>query len=174
MTSAEVREELVNALDLDLVGPTPEGLGDPAERLDQPPSRWYLAGFLVPANAAETQANDAEVEDDALETAEPPGATDDDTPRERTAVRERRLPSSIGLSVLLPAEAKHLRVRVTWGDYRPEVVEGAEIWRRIAREEWVELDVSNPVNQPREIEVEETEGLTEALMERAVGAIFSE
>ena len=33
MTSAEVREELVNALRIDLVGPTPEGLGDAAERL---------------------------------------------------------------------------------------------------------------------------------------------
>ena len=39
MTSAEVREELVNALQLDLVGPTPDGLGDGAERLDQTPSR---------------------------------------------------------------------------------------------------------------------------------------
>ena len=123
MTSAEVREELVNALQLDLVGPTPEGLGDPAERLDQAPSRWYLTGFLVPANAGETQANDVDADDDIGETAEPPGATDDDTPRERTAVRERRLPSSMGLSVLLPGEAKWLSVRVTWGYYRLEAAE---------------------------------------------------
>ncbi|HEY6343097.1 MAG TPA: DISARM system helicase DrmA [Bryobacteraceae bacterium] len=174
MTSAEIREELVNALELDLIGPTPEELGDAAERLDQPPSRWYLTGFLVPANARETQATDAEVEDDALETAEPPGATDDDTPRERTAVRERRLPSSIGLSVLLPAEAKRLRARVTWGDYRPEILEGAETWKRTAREEWVELDVRNPVSQPREVEVPGSGGLTVALLVRAVGAAFAE
>ena len=55
MTSAEVREELMNALQLDLVGPTPEGLGDAAERLDQAPSRRYLTGFLVPANAGQAQ-----------------------------------------------------------------------------------------------------------------------
>ena len=120
MTSAEVREELVNALQLDLVGPTPEGLGDPAERLDQAPSRWYLTGFLVPANAGQAQVTDADADDDLLETAQPPGATDDDTPRERTAIRERRLPSSMGLSVLLPGEARSLSVRVTWGDYRTE------------------------------------------------------
>ena len=83
MTSAEVREELVNALQLDLVGPTPEGLGDPAERLDQAPSRWYLTGFLVPANAGQTQVTDADADDDLLETAEPPGATDPSRARRR-------------------------------------------------------------------------------------------
>ncbi|HEY7335051.1 MAG TPA: DISARM system helicase DrmA [Bryobacteraceae bacterium] len=175
MTSAEVREELVRALQLDLVGPTPEGLGDAEERLDQPPSRWYLTGFLVPAGAGEAQATDAEVEDDTLETAEPPGATDDDAPRERTAARERRLPSSIGLSVLLPAEAKVLRVRATWGDYRRETPDasGPEIWKRAAREEWVDLDVSKPVNQPREKEIPGSGGLTVALLVRPAGAAFA-
>ena len=176
MTSAEVREELVNALQLDLVGPTPDGLGDGAERLDQSPSRWYLTGFLVPANAGQTQVTDADADDDVLETAEPPGATDDDTPRERTAVRERRLPSSIGLSVLLPGEARRLGVRVTWGDYRLEATEttGQEIWKRTARSENVDLDVSLPVGQPVETEVPGSEGLFVALLVRPLGAAFSE
>jgi Helicase conserved C-terminal domain len=176
MTSAEVREELVNALQLDLVGPTPEGLGDPAERLDQAPSRWYLTGFLVPANAGQDQVIDADVDDDALETAEPPGATDDDTPLERTAVRERRLPSSMGLSVLLPGDASRLGVRVTWGDYRPEVAEaaGQEIWRRKARTEDVNLDVSRAVDQPLETEVPMSDGLFVALLVRPIGAALSE
>lgn len=176
MTSAEVREELVNALQLDLVGPTPEGVGDAAERLDQAPSRWYLTGFLVPANAGQTQVTDADADDDVLETAEPAGATDDDTPRERTAVRERRLPSSIGLSVLLPGEARRLSVRVTWGDYRSEGVEtsGQEIWKRTARNESVDLDVRMPVGQPVETEVPGSEGLFVALLVRPLGAAFSE
>lgn len=46
MTSVEVREQLVDALRLDLVGPleTAAGrqLGDPNELLSQAPSRWYL------------------------------------------------------------------------------------------------------------------------------------
>ena len=47
MTSSDVRDKLVEALVLDLIGP----IDDPAranERLDQSPSRWYLTGFLVP------------------------------------------------------------------------------------------------------------------------------
>ena len=176
MTSAEVREELVNALQLDLVGPTPEGLGDPAERLDQAPSRWYLTGFLVPAGAGETQVTDADADDDVLETAEPPGATDDDTPRERTAVRERRLPSSMGLSVLLPGEARSLRVRVTWGDYRTDTAETGEpeTWRRKARDERVPLDVSLPVDQATEHEVPDSQGLFVALLVRPLGASLLE
>ncbi len=52
MTSADVRHELVSALQLDLVGPR-AGLGDVAETLPQNPSRWYLTGFLVPFDAGE-------------------------------------------------------------------------------------------------------------------------
>jgi hypothetical protein len=48
-TSAEIRDRLKTELRLDLVGP---GSGDdPAlsgEVLPDPPSRWYLTGFLVP------------------------------------------------------------------------------------------------------------------------------
>ena len=108
MTSTEVREELVDALQMDLVGPTPEGLGDPAEWLDQAPSRWYLTGFLVPAASGPNQARDVGAGADTLETAEPAGETDDEIPRERPAVGERRLPSSVGLTVLLPEAAQRL------------------------------------------------------------------
>ena len=43
MNSVAVREKLVEALRLGLVGPA-ENLGDPAEVLPQAPSRWYLTG----------------------------------------------------------------------------------------------------------------------------------
>jgi hypothetical protein len=51
-TSAEVRERLVQALKLDLVGPwAGHALAD--ERLPGwvRPSNWYLTGFLIPADA---------------------------------------------------------------------------------------------------------------------------
>lgn len=41
MNSFQVRERLVEALKLDLVGPT-DGVGAIDEVLPQPPSRWYL------------------------------------------------------------------------------------------------------------------------------------
>ena len=55
-SSLEVRDYLVNALKLDLVGPGPN---DPlaAERLPgwERPSTWYLTGFLIPAAAPPEQ-----------------------------------------------------------------------------------------------------------------------
>ena len=55
MTSPlEVRQELVDALQLDLIGPTGP-LGNHKEVLTQTPSRWYLTGFLVPTDADEDQ-----------------------------------------------------------------------------------------------------------------------
>ena len=60
MTPADVRAQLVAALQLDLVGPH-DGIGDAAETLPQHPSRWYLTGFLVPFDAGESQANDEEL-----------------------------------------------------------------------------------------------------------------
>ena len=51
LRSAEIRGKLVDALRLDLVGPS-ETLGDAKEALPQSPSRWYLTGFLGPARCS--------------------------------------------------------------------------------------------------------------------------
>ena len=47
-TPAEVRQHLIDALQLDLIGPIPDDEAHAAEIINQPPSRWYLSGFLVP------------------------------------------------------------------------------------------------------------------------------
>ena len=57
-TSAQVRSQLVTALELDLIGPTQRVLralgadaqGLETEALDRLPSSWYPTGFLVPTN----------------------------------------------------------------------------------------------------------------------------
>ena len=69
MSAAEVRTKLVEALELDLVGPT-NGVGDPAEVLAVPPSRWYLTGFLVPLGARPEQRRDETAEEEVDEAAE--------------------------------------------------------------------------------------------------------
>ena len=77
--SAEVREEIVRTLRLDLVGPWAEHpLTD--ERLPGwvRPSNWYLTGFLVPRGAPADQCGDADV-DDGPEVAESAGLGDDST-----------------------------------------------------------------------------------------------
>jgi hypothetical protein len=50
MTPVEVRDHLVHAVGLDLIGPDRDSdLRD--EVLPQSPSRWYLTGYLVPQDA---------------------------------------------------------------------------------------------------------------------------
>ena len=64
-TSAQVRSQLIQALTLDLVGPTPDILAQleldgrtedatelREELLDRPPNRWYQAGFLIPSETS--------------------------------------------------------------------------------------------------------------------------
>ena len=132
MTAAEVRSKLAAALQLDLVGP-PDGLGSLTEVLPQAPSRWYLTGFLVPLDADDLQRVD-EDSNEEVEAANDAGGADDATPTEPASARKRFLPSSIGLSVLVPESAKNLRVRVRWGDYKlRKVADGhgsGEEWER--------------------------------------------
>ena len=58
-TSTAVRARLVDALRRDLIGPGPTDADLFDERLEAPPSRWYLAGFLAPAPDGKARAADA-------------------------------------------------------------------------------------------------------------------
>ena len=116
--STAVRDYLVDALRLDLIGPRPENKVLQRERLPQAPSRWYLAGFLVPSDATQGQrAQDTEEEID--EPVEPSQGGDDATQPERGSGKRAFLPSSMGLSVLLDTSATQLDIAVNWGDYAP-------------------------------------------------------
>src|ERR1022692_2193890 len=163
MNSAEVRSKLVEALELDLVGPRP-GLGDANEILPQSPSRWYLTGFLVPIDAASSQKvdEDATEEVDSAES----GGVDDDEPPERGSARNRIFASSMGLSVLVPAEAKTLDVKVTWGDYEPRTA--PEGWARAPREKLLPLALPAKSATSIETPVPESKGLKVALLVRPV------
>jgi hypothetical protein len=116
MTSVEVREELIHALRLDLIGPGP-GDQHESEILPQAPSRWYLTGFLVPYEAPESQRRDA-VSDEQLDLAGMTGGTDDDERPERASGRKVFLPSSLGISVLVPANCEVINITAFWGDYK--------------------------------------------------------
>lgn len=84
------------ALQLHLVGPH-DSIGDVTELLPQHPSWWYLTGFLVPFEAGESQANDADAGDD-IDGAGERGSTDDDQTPEQVAATNTRFTSSMGLS----------------------------------------------------------------------------
>jgi hypothetical protein len=171
MTPVQVRSKLVDALRLDLVGPSGQ-LGNPAEVLPQAPSRWYLTGFLVPIEAESSQRTD-EAGTEGVDEAGGPGGLDDDVVPEPAAARQRYLPSSAGLSVLVPKDARHLRVGVTWGDYHLRS-EASQEWLRTARCGNVAIDLSKTSGKAKEVEVPGSAGLRVACLARPVGSLSAE
>src|SRR5581483_5117498 len=132
--SVDIRAKLVDAFRRDLVGPGPQDAHLATERLSENPSRWYLTGFLAPADDPLTQSGPDESEDEEnpaaqeemeIDIEEPAdegagGAAGDAETPEAPNTKRRFLPSSIGLTVLLPPEVTEIEARVCWGDYRTE------------------------------------------------------
>lgn len=87
-TAADIRKELVDVLELDLVGPYGV-LGLQDEVLRQPPSLWYLTGFLVPVEASDAQKEDTDAQDEADELNDSSGADDAAAPEAVTARKAR-------------------------------------------------------------------------------------
>lgn len=117
--SASVRDYLIHALRLDLIGPSLEDEAYQHEGLQFAPSKWYMTGFLVPTGAPiEQRAQDTEEEQD--EPSEPSHGADDAAVPERGSGKRVFLPSSLGLSVLVHPTTTALKLAVTWGDYAPE------------------------------------------------------
>src|SRR3989339_133398 len=106
MTPVQVRQQLSEALRLDLIGPdASDKLGTPDEVLPQSPSRWYLTGFRAPLDAGEEQRAQEGSDDDLDEKNAAGGAYDKTTP-EPAAARRAYMPSSIGMSILVPPSAR--------------------------------------------------------------------
>ena len=173
-TSADIRDRLIDALRIDLVGPGP---GHPleSERLweSEHPSRWYLTGFLVPAEAPESQRHDPESEealDSVVGADEGPG--DDDIEPEKTPARKVFLPSSLGISVLVPKGVKTLLAEVLWGDYARVPMQDAEhparkAWQRAQRSHVLEIPLLSK-GLPR-IELPDSRGVCLYVSTREVG-----
>jgi len=136
-SSVNIRARIVDVFRRDLIGPLPERVCPSdadlqRERLSDSendrPSRWYLAGFLAPADdAAGMEAEEIEqpelvaVEEAEIDVSESDGdgaggpAGDQDQPEAPNTAR-RFLPSSIGLTVLLPLDVNEIEALVTWAD----------------------------------------------------------
>ena len=169
LSAAQVRGEIAKALPLDLVGPTP-GHALENETLPDPPSRFYLTGFLAPQGASEDDKSDPTSQEE-IDVGGGGGAGEDEETPEKPTARRAFFPSSIGVSVLVPARASSLTCTVTWGDYSPERVakeakqgrsakdsappppaendsdgatgtKGREVWRRTPRSATVRIDLS--------------------------------
>lgn len=178
-TSATIRAELVEALRLDLVGPD-NGHPFAHELLPESPRRWYLTGFLVPCGAPEEQRADIQANEELDAGGDIDG--DDADPPDRAAAKTRFLPSSLGLSVLIPPGVTSLQARVVFGDYEWEKADGGEPatdapaesseadaatpassyrggYRRGPRDESVPLPLPVPGGKPERIHVPNSRGL---------------
>ena len=170
MTSAEVRQQLVDALRLDSIGPR-DGLGSADEVLSQRPSNWYLTGFLVPLDADEAQRAE-ETSDEQVDEVSDAAGHDDATVPEPPSARRKYLPSSIGLSVLVSKTTNQLEVTVRWGDYvhtkRGNGRGNPVVWQRSPHEERVSLRIPERTNHPVEADVPNSRGLRVAVSVRPV------
>jgi hypothetical protein len=130
-SSVDIRAHIVDVFRRDLIGP---GAQDPdlaKERLNESPSRWYLTGFLAPAEdtlgleGVDDEGNPSAQEEMEIDVEEPDtagagGAAGDNEEPEAPNARRRFLPSSIGLTVLLDPDVKEIEACISWGDYVTE------------------------------------------------------
>ena len=122
LTSAEVRSILVDALQIDLVGPTHTDTEHAEEILTQAPSKWYLTGFLAPFGAKPDDRSDPTADETSNEVGAGDSSEDSQTP-EAAAARKALFPSSMGLSFLISQQTKELQATIYWADYLPVELE---------------------------------------------------
>jgi hypothetical protein len=129
--SVDIRTQIVNVFRRDLIGPGPQDGDLSDERLNESPARWYLAGFIAPADDplaldGDDDENDPSAQEEMeLDVEEPDadgtgGAATDNEEPEAPNARRRFLPSSVGLTVLLDPSVTSIEARISWGDYRTE------------------------------------------------------
>lgn len=171
--SLEVREWLVEALKLNLVGPwAGHPLADERLPLRERPSTWYLTGFLIPSATRVDGRADAD-EDDDMESEVPDSAgLAEESNEERKAAKKGFFPSSIGLSFLVPEVTRSLEVSVRWGDYDIKEVDEQDgkplsAWQRHQRETVVSIALTGAID-PQVVGVPESGGLRLHVLERAV------
>jgi len=150
-SALEVRDQLAETLELDLVGPWPD---HDLEREKLPgwvrPSNWYLTGFLIPVDAPDNESADDDADEDIDAVPESEGLPEENT-EEHSSAKKGFFPSSCGVSTLVAAEAVSLKVRVRWGDYvyvhaekdgeadSSDKQRKVPVWQRIPRERKLEV-----------------------------------
>jgi hypothetical protein len=172
--SLDVRQRLVEALKLDLVGPWADhGLAN--ERLPGwvRPSNWYLSGFLIPTGTAPEQSADADEDDDIEEIPESAGLAEESN-EDRKAAKKGYFPSSMGLSFLAPKGAAVITVTARWGDYTLTEIEGPDgksvsVWQRHPHAEPVPVALKG-ASEPVVYAVPGSGGLELHVVERLISA----
>ena len=175
LTAVEARERMVEALELDLVGPWPgHELSEEMLHRRTRPSNWYLTGFLIPVDAPPDQSADDDSDDEFEDVPESEGFAEESA-EERVAAKKAYFPSSIGLSTLVAAEVRALTVTVRWGDYvlverQPDEGDAVTVWQRTPREAEVTVPLGEPLGELVVHEIPGSAGLELHTLERPVAA----
>ena len=101
-----VRERLLNALRIDLLGPESAD-----EVLSQSPATRYLIGMLAPHGTTLTPSEDEQAEGVEEESEQSEG---------QTRISQSLVPSSIGISFVVGGDRDAVRATATWGEYHSE------------------------------------------------------
>jgi hypothetical protein len=160
-TSFQVRAELENLLERDLLGPW----DGPEEELPPgtSPAERYLLGRLVPrlppsepADVDPGEAVDAEEHDPALVDLEVSTVNDDageDRPESETTVRSGSMAASaMGLAFLIPADVDVVSVTASWGRYQRAPSEIHETEQGRPRTTWHRVQSGGEVEIPLDAE----------------------
>ena len=171
--SIEVRARLVEALKLDLVGPW-AGHAYSTERLPgrERPSNRYLTGFLIPSGTPPEKSGDGDEDEDEGVVPESAGLAEESN-EDRKAAKKGFFPSSMGLSFLVPQQAREIAVTVRWGEYTSEKIEedgeALDIWQRAPREATVPVTLAGAPD-PVAYSIKGFRGLQLEVVERPISA----
>ena len=176
-TSLEAREQLINSLRLDLVGPW-HGHELAKETLSPRfrPSNWYLTGFLIPADTSAEDRGDDDSDEDFDDVSDGAGVSEENTD-DRKAARKSFFPTSMGLTFLVDPAATTLNVTIRWGDYadgelppRTPEENPMQVWQRHPREVSVPVDLKALTEEPHDLPVPNSGGLKVTVLGRSFQA----
>ncbi|MEU5524784.1 DISARM system helicase DrmA [Streptomyces sp. NPDC047860] len=124
-TAAVIRDELVDAVVADLLGP----VGDVQEEIQERPTDRYLLGRLAPSGAVISPD-----EQDSLAEAEPSGGEEGDPEPDAPNVPSL-FPSTFGFTACVDGAVRELTVSASWARYEqapaPEGSYRSTVWRRV-------------------------------------------
>lgn len=111
---AKVRQEIINALKTDLMGPQSAN-----EILDENPKNSYIVGMLASQaiDKGNSTAGEQEVEVDIAYGDSDDYTAGEDDDNEPIMTTSFKLPTSIGISFYIASSTKSINIDVTWGDY---------------------------------------------------------
>lgn len=147
---AQVRKKMLDAVRMDLIGPTKE-----EEVLSELPTNSYITGMLYPADSTITEDenyNEIEFTEGRLDSdgnSTESVVLEDDEPDEILKGGFKK-PSSIGVSFYISGETKNIDVEIAWGSYYSDKTDGGEIV-----DESLEEDIENKKKKKRQVYVRE-------------------